>query len=84
MASDGRQPRRLVVSITDDAGRPLAAGGLARWLASVAPAAARGSVTVALVGDWRMMALNRQYRGIEAATDVLSFPDGKTGCWATS
>ena len=31
-------------------------------------------MTVALVSDARMRALNRQYRGTDYATDVLSFP----------
>ena len=53
--------------------------GLARWLASVAPARARGTVTVAIVPDARVRALNRQFRKKDAATDVLSFPSGERG-----
>ncbi len=49
---------------------------LARWLAAVAPARARGTVTVALVSDARVRALNREYRRKDHATDVLSFPSG--------
>lgn len=49
------------------------APGLAGWLTGVAPRAARGSVTVALVSDARMRVLNRAYRGADYATDVLSF-----------
>jgi probable rRNA maturation factor len=48
--------------------------GLAPWLAKIAPASARGDVCVALVSDARMKALNRQFRGKDAVTDVLSFP----------
>jgi probable rRNA maturation factor len=33
----------------------------------------RGEVAIALVSDRRMRALNHQYRGKDAATDVLSF-----------
>jgi probable rRNA maturation factor len=55
------------------------APGLARWLESVAPAAARGTVTVALVPDARVGALNRQYRHKDRPTDVLSFPAGEPG-----
>jgi probable rRNA maturation factor len=33
-----------------------------------------GHVTVALVGGERIRALNRAHRGIDAPTDVLSFP----------
>jgi probable rRNA maturation factor len=49
------------------------ARGLAAWLAGVAPGQARGEVTVALVSDRRMRALNRMFRGEDSATDVLSF-----------
>jgi probable rRNA maturation factor len=57
-------------------GRDVKALGLKPWLQRVAPAAARGSVTVALVSDARIRALNRQYRKKDKPTDVLSFPDG--------
>jgi probable rRNA maturation factor len=59
--------------------RGVRAPGLARWLAGVAPPRARGSVTVALVSDQRVRALNRQFRGKDRATDVLSFPAGERG-----
>ena len=65
---------RLRVAVTDGKGRPIPSGGLGRWLADIAPRRARGSMTVALVSDTRMRALNRQYRGKDYATDVLSFP----------
>ena len=55
------------------------APGLRLWLASAAPARARGAVTVALVPDRRIRALNRQYRGKDQATDVLSFPAEEPG-----
>jgi|SRR5687767_1895641 len=48
--------------------------GLGPWLAHIAPASARGDVCVALVSDARMRALNRQFRGKDKVTDVLSFP----------
>jgi probable rRNA maturation factor len=64
------------VSVVDDDGRPVRAPALAAWLARVAPARARGAVTIALVSDRRVRTLNRQYRGIDRATDVLSFPAG--------
>jgi probable rRNA maturation factor len=48
--------------------------GLGPWLTTIAPAAARGDVCVALVSDARMRALNRQFRGKDKVTDVLSFP----------
>ena len=54
--------KRLRVSVTDGTGRAVRDGGLARWLAAIAPRARRGEVSVALVSDARMRALNRQYR----------------------
>jgi phosphate starvation-inducible PhoH-like protein len=62
---------RVVVLAPDGARRP---PGLGSWLAGVAPRAARGEVAVALVSDRRMRTLNRSFRGVDAVTDVLSFP----------
>ena len=70
-------PSRLRVDVVTSSGRR--APGLARWLQSVAPARARGTVTVALVPDSRVHALNRQYRRKNAPTDVLSFPADEPG-----
>jgi len=53
--------------------------GLAAWLQSVAPARARGAITVAIVSDARVRALNRQYRKKDKATDVLSFTSEERG-----
>ena len=64
---------RLRVSVTDGRGRPVVDGGLGRWLARVAPRAARGELAIALVTDARMRILNRSYRRKDHATDVLSF-----------
>jgi probable rRNA maturation factor len=47
---------------------------LGRWLADIAPAAARGTVNVSVVSDTRIRELNRRFRGRNRATDVLSFP----------
>jgi probable rRNA maturation factor len=66
----------LQVSVVDGTGRPARAPGLARWLARIAPAAARGNVSVALLSDARVRQLNRRFRGVDRATDVLSFPVG--------
>jgi probable rRNA maturation factor len=62
------------VTVTDGRGRRIADGGLARWLAAVLPARLRGEVAIALVTDPHIRKLNRQYRGKDYATDVLSFP----------
>ena len=64
----------LRVRISDEQGRPVRAAGLGAWLARVAPARARGHVSIALVSDRRLRALNRSYRRKDYATDVLSFP----------
>ena len=66
--------RVLEVVVTDGRGRLLRARGLVRWLVRVAPPAARGDMSVALVSDAKMRALNRRFRGRSQATDVLSFP----------
>jgi probable rRNA maturation factor len=72
--------RALRVVIGDDRGRRVrSAPALARWLRAIAPARARGTVSVAVVSDQRVRALNRQYRGIDHATDVLSFPAEDVG-----
>jgi probable rRNA maturation factor len=55
------------------------APGLARWLASIAPARARGAMTVAIAPDARVRALNRRFRKKDTPTDVLSFPSDELG-----
>jgi probable rRNA maturation factor len=69
-------PRRvpLSVSVVDAQGRPLRGHRLATWLSRVAPVRRPSAVTVAVVSDARVRALNRSYRGKNGATDVLSFP----------
>jgi ssRNA-specific RNase YbeY (16S rRNA maturation enzyme) len=75
MSSDGSHPgTRLRVSVVDASGRPLRLAALAGWLARTAPSRVRGAVTIALVSDRRVRTLNRQYRGVDRPTDVLSFP----------
>jgi probable rRNA maturation factor len=46
----------------------------ARALAAIGKS--ESSATVAFVSDKRIRELNRQFRGIDKATDVLSFPAG--------
>jgi probable rRNA maturation factor len=75
MTADGqRSGTALRVAIVDSSGRPLRAPGLAPWLTRIAPREARGEVTVAVVSDSKVRALNAAYRGIDRTTDVLSFP----------
>jgi probable rRNA maturation factor len=74
-AGAGRQPRELVLQNAHSypEARPAA---LRRWLlavvAAIAPATA--SLGVRLCGDRAMRALNRDFRGRDEVTDVLSFP----------
>ena len=64
----------LRVLVADERGRPGAAPGLARWLAGVAPSRVQGTIHIAVVSDATVRELNRRYRGVDDATDVLSFP----------
>jgi len=69
--------RRLTIEVVTSG--TTRAPGLSRWLASVAPARARGAMTVAIVPDGRVQQLNRRYRGKNVPTDVLSFPSDEPG-----
>jgi probable rRNA maturation factor len=67
--------RALRVLVGDEHGRRVpSATALGRWLRTIAPVRARGTVSIALVSDARVRALNRRYRGVNHTTDVLSFP----------
>lgn len=77
MADGDSRRARFDVDIVISAG--VRAPGLRRWLADVAPARARGRMTVAIVPDARVRALNREYRRKDAPTDVLSFPSDESG-----
>ena len=72
-ADQRSRPVRLHVVVSDANGRTTARG-LSRWLARAAPARARGTVSIAVLSDQRVRSLNRRYRGVDHATDVLSFP----------
>lgn len=77
MGSSGRASRhRLRVDVV---ARSPEAAGLAAWIRRVAPARARGALTIALVPDARVRALNLRYRRQDRPTDVLSFPAGVPG-----
>lgn len=70
--------RRLRVTVVARASLRRPTRGLARWLERAAPVRVHGQVTVAVVTDRAMRVLNRTFRGIDAPTDVLSFPAGPT------
>jgi probable rRNA maturation factor len=72
-----RAETALRVLVSDGRGRRLPAPGLAAWLRRVAPARARGTVALAIVTDREIQTLNRRFRGVDEATDVLSFPAGR-------
>ncbi|HET7694335.1 MAG TPA: rRNA maturation RNase YbeY [Vicinamibacterales bacterium] len=64
---------RIRISVTDGRGSSASAPGLAAWLQRVAPRHAPPELTIALVSDARIRALNRKFRRRNAVTDVLSF-----------
>ena len=67
---------RLRVSVATPDGLNVANVGGSRTvaLANRSGASAQGDLSVAIVSDRRMRALNRQFRGKDKVTDVLSFP----------
>ncbi|MBY0495452.1 MAG: rRNA maturation RNase YbeY [Cyanobacteria bacterium] len=70
---------RLRVSVASPDGVNIASRGLGQWLSRIAPSKAKGELSIALVSDRRMRALNRQFRGKDKVTDVLSFPSDQRG-----
>ena len=70
---------RLRVSVATPDGLNVATRGLGPWLSRIAPARAKGDLSIAIVSDRRMRALNRQFRGKDKVTDVLSFPAESRG-----
>lgn len=74
-----RPDRRNRIHVEVVSRRPRVGAGLGVWLSSVAPPRADGTATVALVSDARVRALNKQYRQVDRATDVLSFPADEAG-----
>jgi probable rRNA maturation factor len=71
-------PDGLRVIVGDANGRPVRMAGLSSWLRRASPVHARGRVSIALVSDQRIRALNRTYRKKDYATDVLSFPSSES------
>ncbi len=73
MTTRAHLSRGLRITLVAAPGARTSARGLGAWVAGVAPKSARGVVTIALISDARMRALNHTFRGVDRATDVLSF-----------
>jgi probable rRNA maturation factor len=76
------RPERALLSVRNLQRRiPIDSARLRAFLREVAPAlgASAGSATVALVTDGRMRTLNRDFRGLDKPTDVLSFRSARKG-----
>jgi len=58
---------------------PRALGDFLRRLERELPAPRAGELTVCLVSERKMRELNRRFRGVDAPTDVLSFPPDDRG-----
>src|SRR5438105_7004109 len=68
----------VLTRVVDERGRPVPDDtGLGLWLSRVAPPRVRGVVHIVMAGDARVRALNAQFMGKDAPTDVLSFPSGR-------
>ena len=69
----------VLARIVDEHGRHVQDDtGLGLWLSRVAPPRVRGVVHIVMASDARVHALNSQFLGKDAPTDVLSFPSGRT------
>ena len=79
MISEGSGRRRIFLNIDVVHGGGLRAIGLSQWLQRIAPARVTGALTIALLSDQKVRALNRKYRKTDKVTDVLSFPSTRTG-----
>jgi probable rRNA maturation factor len=69
------------VSVVQEGATVREARGLGGWLSRIAPRSAREEVTIAILPDSRVKALNKRFRGLNKPTDVLSFPSGAEGPW---
>ena len=74
------RPALEVVVLDRSPGAPLPPAAMRRLLvrAGASVGVTAGEVAVLLTGDAGIRALNRAFRGKDRATDVLSFPDGRS------
>ena len=79
MSTTAARAPKLRVVVTSHTRPAVRVPGLAAWLRAVAPARARGEVSLAFVRDAVIRDLNREYRDKDGVTDVLSFPDDEPG-----
>ena len=79
MPSNVEPPRRRTLNVEVVVPDGVRVPGLAAWLTRIAPARANGRAVVALASDTRVRGLNRTFRGVDHATDVLSFPSDEEG-----
>jgi probable rRNA maturation factor len=71
-------PRKLIDSLDPWRALGLSRAGLGRFLrAAQAAVGLRGEMAVLLSDDRKLRRLNREFRGKDVATDVLSFPAAK-------
>lgn len=72
-------PSTSSISILNESGRRLRFTSLRRAIHSalVRHGRERAAVVVLLTGDEQIQSLNKRFRGIDEATDVLSFPAGE-------
>jgi probable rRNA maturation factor len=73
------RPAALRVTVSTSGNAGFRAPGLGAWLTGIAPAMAKGEVSIAIVSDAFIQRLNRDFRGLDVPTDVLSFPFGSDG-----
>jgi probable rRNA maturation factor len=66
----------LAVEVANRTRRPIDAGAVVRLVAAVleGEGVGAGELGVHFVGEDRMRELNREHRGLDESTDVLSFP----------
>lgn len=75
-ASPMEPPSRAIIQILNQSGRRVLTAGVRRGVESVLKrhSSSVGAVCVLLTSDEHVRELNRQFRGVDESTDVLTFP----------